>query len=412
MKKKNNPVRQRLAEWRNKIASWGQDFDDDELLRLNKALISGAAVLFIPAGLLWSAAYFWLGLREAGFAPLTGTLLLALGLVYYIRTKNYEIFRTYALIQTLLLPVALNLILGGFINSGLVILWSALTPFASLVLENQKRALRWFLAFLILLTVSGLIKPLLPFQRALPEAILRLSFMMNLGSAFIITFVTAAYFTWQKETYRQRSEALLLNILPESIAQRLKEKPGQIVDFFPSVSVLFVDIVDFTPLSARLPPRDLVRMLNAVFQALDKISRKHGLEKIKTIGDAYMAAAGVPQPQPDHARKVALALLEMREYLSTHTFEGYTLQFRFGAASGPVVAGVIGREKFIYDLWGDTVNLASRLETYGEAGKIHISREMYEILKDEFICKRRGFVSLKGKGKVETFWLLGKRSEI
>ncbi len=126
---------------------WGQEFDDDELLRLNKALMSGAAVLFIPAGLLWSAGYFWLGLTHAAGVPLIGTILLLVGLIYYVRTKDYETFRTYALIQTLLMPFALNWILGGFVNSGLVILWSALTPFASLVLENQRRALRWSWSF-------------------------------------------------------------------------------------------------------------------------------------------------------------------------------------------------------------------------------------------------------------------------
>lgn len=399
-----------LAEWRNRISSWGQEFDDDELLRLNKSLISGAAVLFIPAGLLWSGGYFWLGLTYAAWVPLIGTILLLVGLIYYIRTKDYETFRTYALAQTLLMPFVLNWMLGGFVNSGLVILWSALAPFASLVLENQRRALRWFLVFLILLVLSGLVQPAFSFQRPLPEIFLRLSFLMNLGSAFIITFVTAAYFTWQKETYRQRSESLLLNILPASIAARLKEKPGQIVDSYSSVSVLFVDIVGFASLAAEIPPRDLVKMLNAVFSALDKITRKYGLEKIKTIGDAYMVASGVPLARPDHARALALAALDMREYLSTHTFAGRTLQFRFGAASGPVVAGIIGKEKFIYDLWGDTVNLASRLESYGQAGKIHISREFYELIKDEFLCERRGWVTLKGKGRVETFWLVGKRN--
>lgn len=405
----SNRLLQQLTEWRNRISSWGQEFDDDELLRLNKSLMSGAAVLFIPAGLLWSAGYFWLELTYAAWVPFIGTTLLLAGLVYYVRTKDYETFRTYALAQTLLMPVVLNVMLGGFVNSGLVILWSALAPFASLVLENQRRAWRWFIMFLILLVISGWIQSMFPFQRALPDVILRLSFVMNLGSAFVITFVTAAYFTWQKETYRQRSESLLLNILPASVAARLKEKPGQIVDSYPSVSVLFVDIVEFTRLSAEIPPRDLVKMLNGVFSAFDKITRKYGLEKIKTIGDAYMAASGVPVARSNHARALALAALEMRDYVTKYTFAGRALQFRFGAASGPVVAGVIGKEKFIYDLWGDTVNLASRLETYSQAGKIHISRELYELLKEEFICKRRGWVTFKGKGRVETFCLVGKR---
>ncbi len=406
---RNNLAWLRLQEWYKKIISWGYAFGDDELLRLNKALISGAAVLFIPAGLLWSAAYFWLELQEASWIPLLGTILLALGLVYYIRAKDYETFRTYALAQTLFLPVLLNMVLGGFVNSGLVILWSALAPFASMVLETPKRAFRWFVAFLVLLAFSGLVQPVFPFQHPLPESLLRLSFIMNLGSAFIITFVTAAYFTWQKEIYRQRAERLLLNILPASIAERLKIAPRQIVDSYPSVSVLFVDIVNFTSLAAEMPPEELVNMLNKVFNAFDRITGKYNLEKIKTIGDAYMVAAGVPVRRPDHARLLALAALEMRDYVKEHNFQNRKLQFRFGAAAGPVVAGVIGKEKFSYDLWGDTVNLASRLESYGQPGKIHISRSLYEALKDEFVCARHGLISVKGKGKIETFWLMGKR---
>ena len=388
------------------VASLGSDPKDDEQTRLNKTLIAGAAFLFIPTGMIWGFGYFILGLRVAAIVPICASLLLMVGLFYYIRTKRYDAFRTFALAQTLLMPVALTIILGGFVNSGLVILWSALTPFAAMILETQRRAIGWFLAFLTIIVGSGTVQNWIAFQQPLPEFFIRVSFVMNLGSAFIITFITAYYFIFQKEMYKARSESLLLNILPREIAEKLKAKPRHIAEHHPQTSVMFADIVGFTPLAASMEAGEVVDMLNEVFIAFDTIFRKYNLEKIKTIGDCYMAAAGVPAPREDHARALNFAALEMLRYAKQNTFHGHHLQFRIGIASGEVVAGVIGRDKFIYDLWGDTVNLASRMESHGQPGKIHITRETYEQIRAHIPCRRRGVIPVKGRGKVETFWVV------
>ena len=394
-----------LLNFMNRIASLGSDPQDDEQTRLNKTLIAGAAILFIPAGMVWSWGYFILGLWVAAFVPMSASLLLMVGLFYYIKTKRYDTFRVFALSQTLLMPVALTIILGGFVNSGLVILWSALAPFAAMILENQRRAMGWFLAFLALIVGSGVIQNWIPFQQPLPDFFIRVSFVMNLGSAFIITFITAYYFIFQKEMYKARSEALLLNILPREIAEKLKARPRHIADHHPEASVLFADIVGFTPLAASMEAGEVVDMLNEVFIAFDAIFRKYRLEKIKTIGDCYMAAAGVPAPREDHALALTQAALEILSYAKQHTFHGHRLNFRIGIDSGPVVAGVIGKDKFIYDLWGDTVNLASRMESHGLPGKIQITRTVYEQVKEYIPCQKRGLVLIKGKGRVETFWV-------
>jgi len=204
----------------------------------------------------------------------------------------------------------------------------------------------------------------------------------------------------------QRSEELLLNILPPSIAGRLKTDGGTIADGFADVTVLFADIVGFTSLSARLPPERIVEMLNELFCAFDDLADHLGLEKIKTIGDCYMVAGGLPEPRPDHAVAVATMALSMlrtmREFCAR---TGEEMEIRIGIHSGPVVAGVIGKRKFVYDMWGDTVNTASRMESHGKPGAIQISDDCRQLLDGKFPLVHRGTIEVKGKGKMDT-WLL------
>ncbi len=209
---------------------------------------------------------------------------------------------------------------------------------------------------------------------------------------------------------RQKTERLLLNILPQPIAQRLKGKQQTIADDFAEVTVLFADIVDFTQLSAHTSPTQLIEMLNDIFSAFDQIAEQYGLEKIKTIGDAYMAAAGLPVPRPDHALAVAEAALEMQQAITRFCHgEGENFQLRIGINTGPVIAGVIGIKKFTYDLWGDTVNVASRMESQGEAGRIQVTETTYDRLQAQFNFEQRGAIPIKGKGLMNTYWLTGKR---
>lgn len=209
----------------------------------------------------------------------------------------------------------------------------------------------------------------------------------------------------------ERSENLLLNILPEEVAQRLKNEPGFIAEQIPSTTILFADIVGFTEITTSIEPAKLVSALNEIFSRFDQLADKYRLEKIKTIGDAYMTAGGIPKPLENHTEAMADMALAMLEEVSTLEFEGKKLDVRIGFHTGPVIAGVIGARKFSYDIWGEAVNLASRLESHGNSGKIHVSKEVYEILKRNFTFEHRGEIPVKGLGKLETYFLTGRLND-
>jgi len=225
---------------------------------------------------------------------------------------------------------------------------------------------------------------------------------------------TLQYSEFQAKLHLQaeqdKSERLLLNILPASIAKRLKQQPTTLADDFAQVSVLFADIVGFTKISEQMSPSNLVKLLNNIFSRFDKLVDQHGLEKIKTIGDAYMVVAGLPLSCPDHVTQIADLALEMQQAVTKFNEEhNYNLRIRIGIHTGPVIAGVIGIKKFAYDLWGDTVNTASRMESHGAADCIQVSSSVYETLKDKYVLIKRGSIEIKGKGEMTTYWLEGKR---
>ncbi|MEX0272322.1 adenylate/guanylate cyclase domain-containing protein [Leptolyngbyaceae cyanobacterium UHCC 1019] len=208
---------------------------------------------------------------------------------------------------------------------------------------------------------------------------------------------------------QEKSERLLLNILPQSIAERLKHESNSIADNFTEVSVLFADIVGFTQLSAQMPPEALVNLLNQVFSLFDQLAAQYDLEKIKTIGDAYMVVAGLPEARVDHVAAIADMALEMQQSLRLLNQQiGQTLNIRVGIHTGPVVAGVIGLKKFAYDLWGDTVNTASRMEASGIPGEIQVTQATYDCLKHHYRLEERGIISIKGKGEMTTYLLKGR----
>jgi adenylate cyclase len=210
---------------------------------------------------------------------------------------------------------------------------------------------------------------------------------------------------------QQQTEKLLLNILPKPIAERLQKEQKLIADHFDEVSVLFADLVGFTEFSAHKSPTELVEILNGIFSEFDRLSESHGLEKIKTIGDAYMVVGGLPTAQEDHAEAIALLALEMQIALKNFNVKrGENFQLRIGIHTGSVVAGIIGISKFSYDLWGDTVNVASRMESNGLPGKIQVTGEVYDRLNGRFTFEKRGDTLIKGKGKMLTFWLTGEKS--
>ena len=206
---------------------------------------------------------------------------------------------------------------------------------------------------------------------------------------------------------QEKSDQLLLNILPGSIADRLKNDDRSIADGFAEVTVLFADLVGFTEISSLASPQELVELLNHIFSIFDQLSQDYDLEKIKTIGDEYMVAGGLPLPKADHAQAIAQMALAMQKSMEKFTFRQQSISLRIGINSGAVVAGVIGTRKFSYDLWGDTVNVASRMQSSGSPGKIQVTETTYQLLKDKYKFLERGLVNIKGKGEMMTYWLVG-----
>jgi class 3 adenylate cyclase len=267
---------------------------------------------------------------------------------------------------------------------------------------------RWF-ALLLGLTLGGWLLMIV----RLPPSPLWLHFGFGMVSAValsIIGHLVSIRTFMERERLRAQTDSLLLNILPRPIAERLKRGEHVIADDFTEVTVLFADIVNFTPLSAEMSPKEVVLLLNAVFSELDQLADKYGLEKIKTIGDAYMVVGGLPVPRTEHAEVIADMALDIQQTLAHFSRKnGEPLSMRIGIHTGPVVAGIIGVKKFSYDLWSDTVNTASRMESHGIPGKIQITQATYNLLKDDFICEPRGPLEVKGMGEVETWFLVGVR---
>lgn len=209
---------------------------------------------------------------------------------------------------------------------------------------------------------------------------------------------------------QEKSDRLLLNILPREIAATLKEQEIAIADHYDDASILFADVANFTPMSASMKPNEIVGLLNEVFSYFDTLVERYDIEKIKTIGDCYMVAAGVPRHRPDHAQALVRMGLDILKYVGERRFNGgTTVSFRIGINSGPVVAGVIGRKKFIYDLWGDTVNVASRMEFHGVSGSIQIAPNTYELIKNDFVCEPRGTITVKGKGEMPVWHVISEK---
>jgi adenylate cyclase len=241
--------------------------------------------------------------------------------------------------------------------------------------------------------------------------------VMNIGVVSSIVVLMLRYFIRKRdEAYQlvaveqQKSERLLLNILPREIATELKNEHHTIAKQYDSASILFADLVGFTTLTASLAPVEMVNLLNQIFSHFDTLVEIYDVEKIRTIGDNYMVAAGVPRPCEDHAHRLAHIALGMQAYTSSlEHINGKPIHFRIGINSGPVIGGVIGRRKFVYDIWGDAVNIASRMESQGVPGKIQITQATYELVKDAFVCERHGSIQVKGRGAMETYYLVRER---
>jgi adenylate cyclase len=399
--------------WSNRLAQIGADPRDDADTRASKALLVLISVLILPVSLIWSALYLAFG-SPVGWVPLGYSVVLLGSIVLFARTRNFPTFLRVGQVAILLAPTLSMIPLGGFLDAGGVGIWGILAPLGALVFDDVRTAVRWYVAYALVFLGSGLAGELYGgVSPAVPRWFTTTMLALNIAVGGTIVFTLLAVFAQQRRDAQARADNLLLNILPRSIADRLKAETRTIADQFSSASILFADVVDFTPLAERLPAGEVVGVLDRLFSHFDVLADRHGLEKIKTIGDCYMVAAGVPSPRPDHARALALMALDMQAAMCSEDEVGELgLQLRVGINSGPVVAGVIGRKRFLYDLWGDAVNTASRMESHGASGRIQITRATMELLDGEFVCEPRGTIPIKGKGEVETWYLAGLSSAL
>jgi adenylate cyclase len=395
------------------LARIGADPQDDDDTRADKALLVLISVLILPVSLLWAALYLAFG-SPVGWVPLAYFAVLLASIVVFSRTRDFGTLLRVGQVAILLAPTLSMAPLGGFLDSGGVGLWGILAPLGALVFSDVRSAARWYVAWAVVFLGSGIVGELVGgVSPTVPRWFTSTMLALNVTVGGTIVFTLLAVFARQRRDAQARAENLLLNILPRSIADRLKADTRTIADQFSSASILFADVVDFTPLAERLPPEEVVAVLDHLFSHFDALAEQYEVEKIKTIGDCYMVAAGVPSPQPDHACALALMALDMQAAMrSVDEVDHLGLELRIGINSGPVVAGVIGRKRFLYDLWGDAVNTASRMESHGTSGRIQITRATKELLEDAFVCEPRGPIPVKGKGEIEAWYLVGRRSYV
>lgn len=399
-----NAVR-RLVEWAGSV---GADPADSTDTALQKRLMVALSVGLLPLTFLWSVIYFAAGVPWSAAIPAIYTAAAPVNTLLFSWTRNLGFYRFTQLLMFLVLPWLLMMSLGGFRESSVVVIWAALCPLASLLIEELRDTLLWILGFVALLAVSAMLQPHLT-PAGLPEAFVNWFFVLNVGAVITIAFVLLYYFVGQRNFFQERSEMLLHNILPKEISEALKAEQKTIAAHHDAASILFADVVGFTPMAATMTPLALVELLNEVFLCFDGLVEKHGLEKIKTIGDCYMVASGVPRARPDHAEVLVQLALDMREAVEQRIFGGRKLVFRIGINSGPVVAGVIGRKKFIYDLWGEAVNLASRMESHGQVGTIQITRKTYDLVGNDYQCDAKGTIDVKGADRMEVWHVIGRK---
>jgi adenylate cyclase len=398
------------ATLRERALSIGADPADSSDERFRKRLLVGIALLILPAGFLWGLLYWVVGEETVALTPWGYVAGSIVSLVIFARTRNFAFLRTSQLLLILIAPALGVITLGSLDQSSAVILWSLLAPLGAVAFDRPERAWPWFAAFVVTVVASlGLAEVVRPDAAELPNGFVATFDVLNIVAVSSVAMLLLVTFARGRDTAQARVEDLLVNVLPAEIAERLQSDSSSIADQFDEASILFADVVDFTPLSGRLDARDVVGLLDRLFTSFDELVDRYGVEKIKTIGDCYMVAAGVPRPRPDHALALAGLALEMRECAKDCLPEadGRDLRLRIGISTGPVVAGVIGRRRFLYDLWGDTVNMASRMESHGAPDEIQITRSTFEQVRDDFATERIGLVDVKGKGEVETWRLVG-----
>lgn len=369
----------------------------------------------VIAGAGYSAIYAALGFWLIPVATIAYILVSLGNLALLLRLKNYTLFRATQLVLVILFPTANQIFIGGYITASGAIFSAILSPMGALIFARVQVARRFYFLFVFVLVATGVLDFFLPNSHHLPENVILTFFVTNYILISAIIYFTMESFLKKMNDLKEKlarekekTEQLLLNILPRETADELIALGKAGAKGFKDVTVIFTDFVNFSKISHNLPPERVVEELDYYFQGFDEIVTKYGLEKIKTIGDAYMCAGGIPTPMPDHALKAVMAANEMLAFVNNAAKarpNSLDFQVRIGIHTGPVVAGVVGKNKFAYDIWGDAVNLAARMEQNSEPDCINISGVTYDRIKSHFPCTARGMISTKNIGQIDMYFV-------
>jgi adenylate cyclase len=407
---------------------------DSEQDKLSKTLAIFACGLMGFGAMLWVAIYQLMGIRFSATVPLVYLAVSAASLILYLWKHNFALFRFIQTSLFLFVPFIMQWSIGSYVSSSGVMLWALLAPVGVMMFQGPRESMPWFFAYIVMTAVSGFFDYYLSegVQQGVNMQTISVFFALNYAGMSTIVYLLISYFVRQRDKLQvhvdeqnrlltieqEKSERLLLNILPGPIADRLKAQSITIADGFADVTVMFADIINFTRLSEEMPPKFMVTMLNEVFTHFDQLAEKHGLEKIKTIGDAYMVAGGLDvhhhadhatRPERDYSTAMCELALDMRAFMTTLSgIKSSRLQIHVGIGTGPVVAGVIGMKKFIYDLWGDTVNIASRVTAEAGAGIILVDAVTHRRVRDNFVFEGPQTLNVKGKGEMTAWRLIGR----
>jgi adenylate cyclase len=402
---------------------------DSEELRIRKSILVFAMGLMTAAPMCWLAVYWFMGQQLSATLPLTYQLISVGTFIIYVATRNFAFFQYAQLSLFLFFPFIVQLSIGNFVAASGVVLVGILAPVVAVPVLGARGSIPWFVAHIVLVAICGYVDvDLAGAHRAtIPLRTSAVFFTLNFIGTSSIVFFLLRYAASQKERFekelleahrllqieQERSERLLLNILPEPVASRLKQQSHTVADGFADVTVMFADIVNFTTIAEGMSPSQIFSMLNKVFSGFDALAEKHGLEKIKTIGDAYMVAGGLNEPtERNYTEAIADMAIDMRDMLSINAeYTGLGLEIRMGIGTGPVIAGVVGTKKFIYDLWGDTVNLASRITSEGAPGMVQTDATTYRRLRGRYDFNAPEKLHLKGKGETLVYRLAGRKSQ-
>jgi adenylate cyclase len=415
------------GSWLHRLSRAAVDESDSEELRLRKTLLMFASGLMNMAAIVWLGIYWMLGLKLPTTIPFAYQLLSALILVVYLRTRNFDFFRFAQLSLFLFAPFVIQWSIGSFVNSSGIVLLALLAPIGAMVVYGPRESIPWFFTYVVLTALSGVFDYFLATgdMSGVPMKTVAVFFVLNFTILSTIVYLLLRYFVQQKDSFQtelaqqhelvqaeqRKSEQLLTTILPPQIAERLKNDQATIADGFADVSVMFADIVNFTSLAEELAPQEVVAFLNDVFTRCDELAEKHGVDKIKTIGDAYMVAGGL-SGNKGYEAAVAEMALEMIELTRTNeAMRRYNISFHIGIATGPAIAGVIGAKRFTYDLWGDTVNFASRVTTEAPPGEVLVDKTTYRRLSTRYAFSEPQELMFKGKGQKTVYRLLARRND-